>query len=273
MVAVRQDSVSTEMPGRFTNLELHDERREEEFALEERQTRRSDEVGCLAQADEAYRWGRFETALQMYTRCLETNRAVIPAWVGQVQMLVQLGEYNEARLWSDKALELFRDNGELLAAKAQACARLRDYRAAFACSDASLRVPGSSPSRWQARGEVLLAKGQGYYDESFQRSLTESQANWFDRVVIARIYLFYRRAANALQYLRAAVQLEPTQGIVWFEMGNGQLALGLTSAARTSYERCLELRGDYREARVALESLESMSFFAWVKGLFSRGMR
>ena len=40
------------------------------------------------------------TALQLYTRALGQNRAVIPAWVGQVQMLVELGEYHEARLWA-----------------------------------------------------------------------------------------------------------------------------------------------------------------------------
>ena len=59
---------------------------------------------CAVEAEEL---GRFETALQMYTRALRQERALIPAWVGQVQMLVQLDEYQEARLWSDKALELF----------------------------------------------------------------------------------------------------------------------------------------------------------------------
>jgi tetratricopeptide (TPR) repeat protein len=261
------------MAGRFTNLELRDDHQQEEVAFEEPRKANREERDYLAQADEAYRWGRFETALRLYTRCLEDDRAVIPAWVGQVQMLVQLGEYQEARLWSDKALELFRDHGDLLAAKAQACARLKDYRAALACSDASLHVPGSSPSRWQARGEVLLAKGQRYHEESFQKSLTEKQADWFDRVVIARIYLFYRRATNALHHLKAAAEMEPARVVVWFEMGNGQAALGLTSAARTSYERCLELHRDYREAQKALDALESLSFFAWLWGLLSRGMR
>src|SRR5262249_50249458 len=141
----------------------------------------------LAKAHEEHHWGQFEPALRLYTRSLEANRGLIPAWVGQVQMLVQLEELHEARLWSDKALELFRNNGELLAAKAQACARLKDTKAAIACSDGALAVPGSSPWRWIARGEVLLATGQRQSEDCFRKALLEPAADWFDRVFIARI--------------------------------------------------------------------------------------
>lgn len=259
------------MPGRFSNLEFNDEHREQDLSLDTQRGQQRDERFYLAQATDATRWGRFENALRFFTRALECNRAVVPAWVGQVQMLVELGEYNEARLWSDKALELFRGNGELLAAKAQACARLKDIPAAMACSDGSLQTAGSSAWRWQARGEALLAAGQTYFDECFQRSLGEKETDWFDRVIIGRIYLYYRRASNALFYLKKAVDEDPTQGYVWFMMGNCQAALGLNGAASTAYQRCLELRPDYREAREALNKLQSMSFVDWLKGrLFGR---
>ncbi len=255
------------MPGRFSNLEFDGEPRENVAAMGEQTCRKHDAADWLAQAEDAYRWGRFEQALRLYTRCLERDRAVIRAWVGQVQMLVQLGEHTEARLWSDKALELFRDNGELLAAKAQSCARLRDYRACLACSDASLQAPGSSPWRWEVRGEALLTRGQKHFDACFQRALSEKAADWFDRVVIARIYQYYGRTANALQHLRAAVELEPTHGIVWFEMGNCEAAMGAVGAARRSYERCLELRSDYVEASNAIAALRSVSFLGWLRRL------
>lgn len=256
------------MSGRFANLEFNDENSKDELSLDVKRVEHRDEKLYLAQAIEDVRWGRFESALRQYTRCLECNRAVIPAWVGQVQMLVELGEYSEARVWSDKALELFRGNGEMLAAKAQACARLKDVSAAMACSDGSMQTLGSSPWRWQARGEVLLAAGQSYFDECFQKSLSEKDADWFDRAIIARIYLYYGRASNALYYLKQAVDLEPARGYVWFEMGNCQATLGLTGAAQTCYERCLELRPDYREARTALSKLQSMSIIDWIKVRF-----
>jgi tetratricopeptide (TPR) repeat protein len=261
------------MPGRFKNLEFEDEHRNVELEPKTSRDAAYDEHSYLARAIDENRWGRFDKALQMYTRCLEHNRAVIPAWVGQVQMLVQLGELSEARLWADKALELFRNNGELLAAKAQACVRLDDYAAGIACSDASVQSPGSSAWRWQIRGEALLAKRQGQFDYCFQKSLNEPDADWFDRVVVARIYLFYRRATNAMQYLKDALALEPTHGYTWFVMGQCQEAIGLTSAARDSYARCLELRHDYREAQAALDAVDSMSFLSWLKRRLGLGTR
>ncbi|MEE8121265.1 MAG: tetratricopeptide repeat protein [Anaerolineales bacterium] len=257
------------MPGRFSNLEFDDEQRAAEFHLGQDVVQR-DEQNALDRAQEENRWGRFEAALRMYTRCLQENRAAVPAWVGQVQMLVELGEYHEARVWSDKALELFRNNGELLAAKAQACARLKDLRSAIQCSDGALQSPGSSPWRWQARGEVLLAKGQRYFDECFLKAVSEPTADWFDRVIVARIYLYYGRATNALHFLKQALELEPAHGYIWFEMGNCQRQLGMISAARTDYERCLELRSDYREAKEALHSLRSTSPVGWLRGVFRR---
>ncbi len=211
-------------------------------------------------AVEAVRLGRFESALQLYTRALRENRGIIPAWVGQVQMLVQLGEHGEARLWADKALELFVNNGELLAAKAQACARMGDRRAAMACSDAAIATPGSSPARWQARGEALLAAGQQLARDCFDRSLAEPAADWFDNVIIARIHLFYGKAAAALEYARAALRAQPTHVCCWYVAGRCQEEIGWLDEAVTSYERCLELAGDYREAAEALGAIRSMGF-------------
>jgi len=258
------------MPGRFSNLEFEHEPEQRKSAPRARSVSRGDEQNHLGQADEAYRWGHFEVALRLYTRCLEANRAVVPAWVGQVQMLVQLGECHEARLWSDKALALFRDNGDLLAGKAQACIRLKDRDMANQCTDASLQSPNSSPWRWIVRGEVLLAKGQRFFDECFQKALAEKGADWFDRVVIGRIYLFYRRATNALYYLKQACEMEPTHGYVWYEMGNAQLAMGLTTAARASFERSLDLRRDFQEAQQALKTVDSMGFSDWLKRILKR---
>ena len=259
------------MPGRFANLEFNDERRETSRTHEETPVHEKAVTDYLVRAQEEYRWGRFEPALRFYTRALREDRSAIPAWVGQVQMLVQLGEFHEARVWSDKALELFRDNGELLAAKAQACVRLSDRRTAMACSDASLQAPGSSSWRWIVRGEALLAEKQSHHEECFQKALAEPKAKWFDRVVISRIYAYYHRFTNAMCYLKEAIEQEPTHGYAWFELGNCQRALALESAARKSYERCLEFRPDYREAQQALLELQARTpLVEWLRGLFRR---
>ena len=140
------------MSGRFANLEFGDEQHDSLEAQQGERTMERSAKEFLSRADEEYRWGSFDKALRLYTRALHEDRAAIPAWVGQVQMLVQLDECHEANVWSDKALELFRNNSELLAAKAQACARLHDHKTGLACSDASLQASGSSPWRWIVRG-------------------------------------------------------------------------------------------------------------------------
>ncbi|MHC5002530.1 MAG: hypothetical protein ACYTJ0_05345 [Planctomycetota bacterium] len=246
------------MPGRFSRLEFdHEhgrERAEEHRALEEGTPVRT--AGHYAElAEHACRRGRFESALQHYTRCVREDRTAIPAWVGQVQMLVQLGEYAEARLWADKSLELFRNNGDLLAAKAQAALRDGDRATALAASDASLKAPGSSPWRWEVRGEVLLARGARLYRDCFQKALAEPAADWFDRVVIARILLFHGRAAAALDHAQQAVQRRPAHAYNWLVLAECQSVMGWRSPAEASCRRCLELEPDLHEARVALEAI------------------
>jgi tetratricopeptide (TPR) repeat protein len=240
------------MGSRFSNLEFNEDRGEERFD-DGGPPGPPDPARLLADAVDADRWGEHEKALRLFTRCLELDRTVVPAWVGQVQMLIHLAEFHEARVWSDKALELFRGNGELLAAKAQAAIRLLDERTAWSSIDGALQAPGSSPYRWQVRGEVLLSSRGRFYEECFRKSLAEPAASWFDRVAIARIYAFHDQAANALRYLREALEMEPSHGYIWFERGNCELALGFVGAAKKSWRRCLELRPRYRPAMQAIE--------------------
>lgn len=262
------------MTDRFKRLELHraqpvEQPRTQEEQLQLGEPRRTAQTHLVA-ALTADRLGRYDEALQFYTRALREKRTLIAAWVGQVQMLVELGEYDEARLWSDKALELFKNNGDLLAAKAQACTRLRDRRAAHACSDASLAATGSSPLRWQARGEVLLARGEARSRECFEKSLAEPVADWFDNLRIARIHLFHDKAAAALRYCQTAAEMQPGHVYTWYLIALCQRALGWHSAALGSLERCLELDGTYGEARAAMHTLGAETlltrFGAWLTG-------
>jgi tetratricopeptide (TPR) repeat protein len=250
------------MNSRFSRLELGDRTPERGDSLGERSGEgtpiRTPEQD-LRLATEEHQRGQFERALQLYTRALHGNRGFIPAWVGQVQMLVELAEYPEALLWADKSLELFKDNGDLLAAKSRGCLRQGDARAAAVASDASLTSPGSSPLRWQARGEVMLSKNPDRARDCFERSLAEPQAVWFDRVVIARVYLFHRRPAPALEFARAGVDLMPSHPYGWLVLGRAQEALGWADRARASFMRSLELPGDHGESRRALEQLDSCS--------------
>jgi tetratricopeptide (TPR) repeat protein len=75
-------------------------------------------------------------------------------------MLIELGEFREAKLWADKALERFPNEPELLAAKAVALGRSGDLQGALAFSDASIEERGDTPYVWLARGDVMLARAE-----------------------------------------------------------------------------------------------------------------
>lgn len=224
----------------------------------------------LAQAEAACRGGLWEPALQHYTRTLHEDRSRVPAWVGQVQMLVELGEYAEARMWSDKALELFRGHGELLAAKARACCRHGDRAAAIAASDSSLKAPGTSPLRWVSRGEVLLEQRERRASVCFERALAEPGATWFDRVVIARVYLFHHQPAPADRYARSAVELHAGEPYAWVVLARCGHELGNPRQAEASCRRAMELAPGHPAAtellRAIAEDRSTPAVFRRLKG-------
>ncbi|MBK9127014.1 MAG: tetratricopeptide repeat protein [Phycisphaerales bacterium] len=246
------------MSKRFTNLEFESPRAEQR-ATEQVRAGQDLPATLLARARQADEWGRFEEALRLYTRALGEDRALVVAWVGQVQMLVQLDECHEARVWSEKALQLFRNHGDLLAAEAQAVARLRDLKTARRLSDNAMQSAGDSPWRWVVRGEVLLAAGQRLAESCFEKAVQSPAADWFDHVVVARVLQHYRRFAAAVRYVKQAVTLQPEHGYPWLLLGQCQVQLGLASAARDSFGHAAELAPEWTEPRSALDALERSS--------------
>lgn len=229
----------------------------------------------MAMALEAYQHGRFEPALQLYTRALQGDRSLVAAWVGQVLMLVEMREYHEGRVWANKALELFPANGDLLAAKARACSRFGDEQGAGVACDDSLKCAGTSPLRWQVRGELLLKKkAPARARDLFERSLTEPGADWFDRVLIARLYNFYGVSAAALEYAQGAVDLRPTHPYTWLTLATCQDQLGFSDRALASVARALELDPTAPEGKQAQRELMNRStssrFARWFGGLLRR---
>src|SRR5690242_11447903 len=120
---------------RFGNLEFGDEISGESM---ESAFVPKGESYYLLQAEEAFHRGQFESGLRAFSKVIEYNPQNPLGWTGQVRMLIELGEYQEARLWADKAIENFPSDPELLAAKAVALARTGDLQGALAFSDSSI---------------------------------------------------------------------------------------------------------------------------------------
>jgi tetratricopeptide (TPR) repeat protein len=257
---------------RFINLEFSDESNEHlspgpKFAAK-------DEGYYLAAARTAMEEANFEQGLRHFSKVLEYNPKNVAAWSGQVRMLIELGEYREAKLWADKALEKFPNDPELLAAKAVALGRSGDLQGALAFSDASIEERGDTPYVWLARGDVLLARSEHRADYCFEKALLLAPHDWFTLLLVARIRFFYEQFVLALKLISQAVTLNPGHFLVWLEQGHCQQALGMVGAAENSFTQARQLNPHSRAAGDALHRVSQSGIFArWggkIRGLFKK---
>lgn len=256
---------------RFVNLEFGDE---SEDQWHEQKAAVKDEAYYLAQARAAFEAADFELALRAFCKVLEYNPQNAAAWAGQVRMLIELGEYREARLWADKALERFPHEPELLAAKAVALGRGGDLQGALAFSDASIEERGDTPYVWLARGDVLLAREEPRADYCFEKALLLAPGDWFIAWLAARIRYYYKQFVLALKLLQQAIELNAAHFLLWLELGQCQQALGLIGPARTSFTQAQQLNPQCQQAGLALTRLTGSGlgprFRGWWRRLFGR---
>jgi tetratricopeptide (TPR) repeat protein len=218
-------------------------------------------------ADENRRTGSYETALRFYSRALEIDKTLVAAWVGQVQMLVQLGEYPQASLWSQKALELFPSHGDLMAGQAQAECRLGNMKKAHSLSDGALRHRGESAYRWQVRGELMVAGRQRADRHCFDKAQL-ADSDWLVPLETAIIYCYYKAYSLAQQHAQQAVEKAPQAYYAWYLLGACQSKLGFDTSARVSFQHCLAICPRHAEAMSRLAELERPR---WpLSGLFGR---
>ncbi|HEX5220891.1 MAG TPA: tetratricopeptide repeat protein [Verrucomicrobiae bacterium] len=250
---------------RFGNLEF-DDQHEAARAHSDSQLPVKGEVHYLREAVTAFENGRFESALRHYSKVLEFNPDSARAWTGQVQALIELGEFREAKLWADKALEKFPQEPELLAAKAVALGRSGDLQGALAFSDASITERGDTPYIWLARGDVLLARHESRADYCFEKALTLSPKDWFISWLAARIRFYYEQFALALKLAQQAVELRADHFLLWLELGRCQHALGLVGAARNSYAQAIQLDPHNAEVSKAIRELAAVGPWQRLRG-------
>jgi tetratricopeptide (TPR) repeat protein len=213
----------------------------------------------LRRADDHRRRGLYENSLRYYSRALEFDKSLVSGWVGQVQMLVFLGEFPEAELWAKKSLELFSGHGDLMAGRAQALARIGDRTRALELADAALRQEGSSAYRWMVRGELLATTRDEVDRHCFDKAV-QVDRDWLVPLEIALIYLYLEQPSKALLRARQAVEIAPDRFYSWFIQGQCEQTLGFDRQAKLSYERCLELSPRHIEANHKLAEIANQGW-------------
>jgi tetratricopeptide (TPR) repeat protein len=210
--------------------------------------------------------GDFELALRNYSRALEQNSTFYPGWLGQVMMLIELGEYREAVVWVDKALEMFPEYPELLATKAVACARDGRMEKAIAYSDNSIAKDNVTSKVWLARAEVLLNRKSNIAQNCISKAVAIAGDDGpAVRLQAGRLLNQRGDYAAALQYLRTASDELPKSALAWYELGCCQAKLGRPEA-KISFEQALKMHPDWQLAEEALRKVETKGFFARLFG-------
>jgi len=255
---------------RFANLEFDERHGEPGRKADYKGTPIRDASYFLEQAKKAYLSGDFEVALRNYSRMLEHNSALFDGWFGQVRMLIELGEYEEALLWADKALELFPERPELLATKSVASNRSGALEKAMAYSDNAISHKGVSSYVWIARAEALLARKSKTAEHCLTNAVGIAGASAaLVRLESGRVLLRSGECVKALDYLRMAATDLSKSALAWLELGRCQAALGL-AAAEMTLTQCLSLRPNWDPAKMALNRYRGRGLLSRVKGGFRR---
>lgn len=246
--------------GRFSNLEFGGKDKPGQPAAPGEAIR--DERFFADRARTAWLAGDFEEALLNFSRALEQNSACYDGWFGQVRMLIELGEYREAKTWADKALELFPEHPELLAAKAVACVRDAEFKKGRDYSDNAMGQRGVTAYVWLSRAEVLLARRGKMAETCLGNAVAAAGSDApLIRLEAGRILLARRHYPAALEYLQKAAGDLPTSALVWYELGRCQGYLGLPEASAV-LEQCLKLRPGWAAAEAAARAVKKRGFLS-----------
>jgi Tfp pilus assembly protein PilF len=182
-------------------------------------------------------------------------------------MLIELGEYREAAVWSEKAMELFPEHPELLAARAVACVRDGKVQKALALSDNSVAQDNVTSRVWLARAEVLMHRESRVAESCISKAVSiAGNDSPVIRLAAGRLLIGRRSYSAALQYLRPAVDDLPKSALAWYSLGYCQARLG-RSEARTSLQRSMELHPGWDVPRIELKRLGKLGF---IRRLFHR---
>lgn len=220
-----------------------------------------DQSYYFEKAETAFREEDYERALAYYSRALQYDINLEDAWLGQLRCLIELNEFQEALIWSNRAMERFPNGSTIMAARAVAECRMGNHAHAISYSDGAFSAKGSSPYLWVARGEVLIQLNLENAKACFTKAVEASPSDWAVRVWIAKAYIMRRKHHQALEHLRSAIRIEPENFICWYWTGVCLEALGDITEAEKAYGRAIASRSAFKAARDAIHRIKDRGVF------------
>lgn len=243
--------------GRFEWIELGEQ--EEKPQINEEVQYNEDYY--LKQADNAFEKGSYQSALRYYSRALNLNNTLKSAWLGQIICLIAMGQFNEASVWADKALEFCPEDPELFAIKALALNRLGMKETALSFSDRSIKDSKNSWLVWAVRADILLDENEDAANYCFYKAQEFAKENWLFYMMMGISFLSIKEYTKAIYYLDKATNQKKDNPILYYHLANAYYKDGNYSSAKICLKKAIELKPDFQEAKYMLTKISRLSFY------------
>jgi Flp pilus assembly protein TadD len=196
-----------------------------------------------AQGNEFREQYRFDDAIQAYDKALEINESYIAALAGKGEALWNTGRYNESLQSFDEALNLSPYYVRAWVGKGVALHGLGDFNGSRRSYDMALDIDPAYAMAWNDKAWLFYK--QDMYQEAVDYSdraiklLDKNLAATIDTKAVALEKL--GKNDEALQWIDRALELTPTDSIVWIHRGDILKALGNQTGSEAAYARAKEL--------------------------------
>jgi tetratricopeptide (TPR) repeat protein len=186
--------------------------------------------------------GQYEEAIVNFDRALEINSQNDLNWLCRAATLAHLGKHEEAIISYDRSLEINPDSDLAWLSRGETLTELGRYEEAIISYDRSLEINPQFDSAWNNRGIAL--DNLGRYEEaiiSYDRALEinpEDDLAWNNRGIALDNLGRYEEAI--ISYDRA-LEINPEDDLAWTIRGDAFYDLGKYKEAVTSYDRTLAI--------------------------------
>lgn len=197
---------------------------------------------CLDEAVKAEWSDDLDAALRQYATALSENPLLVEAWIGQLWILSELGEFPELDLWSKKALTHFPGDPGVLSLRAMAMLHLQLHPEARGFSDAALSAQqGDNEWVWLARAELMLRGKRQLAEECLVHVARCAEDPPLASLRMGSVCLRNHHYAAALDHLSLATREERQRPRPWYLLAMAQYHAGYLEAARQSMQEAYQL--------------------------------
>lgn len=213
-----------------------------------------------AEGDRHFYLGDYKMAMRAYSRAMKVDHSAIDPWVGQVLSLVRMKQYREAAMWALRAVELFPEDARLASLQGLTLALTGARQRAISCSDYAMSRPnGGCAFCWAVRGQILSHAENPNATFCFDKVKELRAGNdWQILAQVGEFLLTEKKWARALEFLKAAIEINPANPWLWKRLGVANEQLAFTQPALDAYNTALEMNPNDREAQDCIQRLTTV---------------